>query len=156
MERLKSHKDFVAVLKQRKKVSSRNIVIHYRFDADNAGAQRYLGLAVSKQVGNAVLRNRVKRRFRVIAKQYELLLPEGCHIVMRAKPNTSIAHFSLLEEQVKDLFQLISKKYINPKNSNNVHKLADKIQTLSTVPIDSDVQVVIGENVDNEVKGLSI
>ena len=54
----------------------------------SADIMRRMGLAVSKAVGNAVTRNRVKRRFRVLARRYEDMLPMQCDIVVRAKTLT--------------------------------------------------------------------
>lgn len=70
----------------------------------DAAPQRRLGLAVSKAVGNAVTRNRVKRRLRVLARCYEEVLPEHCDIILRAKPSAARAQFSQLEPQVMRLF----------------------------------------------------
>ena len=75
MERLQSHRDFVAVLKRRRKVGGKDIIVHYLMrndhQPDDQTTYRRLGLAVSKSVGNAVTRNTVKRRFRVLAKAHE-------------------------------------------------------------------------------------
>ncbi len=114
MERLKSHKDFAAVLKKRSKVSTHDIVVHFAVISGNATneqvddlvssiGRKRLGLAVTKSVGDAVKRNTVKRRFRVLARQYESLLPQeySIDIVMRAKPHCYNAAFSDLDEQVR-------------------------------------------------------
>ncbi|MBW3082210.1 ribonuclease P protein component [Bifidobacterium phasiani] len=116
MLRLRSHRDFVAVLKGRRRVTSTDIVAHYlvRDDASDDSAAtvpaRRLGLAVSKAVGNAVTRNTVKRRFRVLACRYEDRLPAHCDIVLRAKPSASHAAFSSLDEQTSKLFDAIARK----------------------------------------------
>ncbi|WEV46718.1 ribonuclease P protein component [Bifidobacterium sp. ESL0690] len=151
MDRLKSHRDFVRVLKRRRKVTEKDIVVHFLvyddsccIDADGRHAaaaqaestgkameamakeatsgsvsadairqkmsERRLGLAVSKNVGNAVARNHVKRRFRVLARAYEDRLPEHCDIVMRAKPSAARADFSSLDTQVGELFAAVSRK----------------------------------------------
>ena len=75
---------------------------------NDLGNQRRLGLAVSKSVGNAVTRNSVKRRFRVLAKAHENLLPESCDVVMRAKPSAATADFSALDQQVNTLFSKVT------------------------------------------------
>ncbi|WP_427876003.1 ribonuclease P protein component [Gardnerella sp. 2492-Sm] len=145
MERLKSHRDFVAVLKKRRKVSSRDIVAHYVMRGDIAVSNalnedrsvklesatglvssnpaafsdtltqeqqkslaRRLGLAVSKSVGKAVVRNKVKRRLRVIAKEFELLLPQNCDVILRAKPTAAEVSFDSLRLQIEKLFKKIS------------------------------------------------
>ncbi|WEV74005.1 ribonuclease P protein component [Bifidobacterium sp. ESL0798] len=146
MDRLKSHRDFVRVLKRRRKVTEKDIVVHFlvyddsccgygnghntveahaqlagkameamkgsiALDAVRQGKSgRRLGLAVSKNVGNAVARNHVKRRFRVLAKAYEGSLPQHCDIVMRAKPSAARADFSSLDAQVSELFDAVNRK----------------------------------------------
>ncbi|MBW3081372.1 ribonuclease P protein component [Bifidobacterium saguinibicoloris] len=116
MERLKSHGDFVAVLKRRHKISRNDIVVHYLVRGDsvvhgNVTPQaRRVGLAVSKAVGNAVTRNTVKRRFRVLAARYEDRLPEGIDIVLRAKPSAASASFQSLDEQMASGFAKVSRK----------------------------------------------
>ena len=116
VERLKSHRDFVTVLKCRRKVSDKDIVVHYlvRDDSsvlgDAAIDGRRLGLAVSKAVGNAVTRKTMKRRFRVLARQYESRLPERCDIVLRAKPSAARADFRSLDGQMASLFDAVSRK----------------------------------------------
>lgn len=114
MERLTSHREFVAVLRHRRRVSDHDIVLHYTVQPQRAGHTvapvRRMGLAVSKSVGNAVTRNRVKRRFRVLARQYENLLPEDCDLVMRAKPSAARASFQSLDEQVAALFGAVTRK----------------------------------------------
>jgi ribonuclease P protein component len=116
VERLQSHRDFVTVLKRRRKVAAKDIVVHYlmrgdtAFQADNVASVRRLGLAVSKAVGNAVVRNGVKRRFRVLARMHEDALPPGCDIVMRAKPGAASASFRSLDAQVAKSFDDIRAK----------------------------------------------
>lgn len=109
MERLKSHRDFVGVLKRRYKVSGKDVVVHYVVRNDSESSRR-LGLAVSKSVGHAVTRNAVKRRFRVLSRQYEELLPECCDVVLRAKPSAAAASFASLESQVSSLFSAVARK----------------------------------------------
>ncbi|RBP99665.1 ribonuclease P protein component [Bifidobacterium xylocopae] len=123
MERLKSHQEFTAVLRRRRRVSSRDLVIHLLTGDEAAGnrrapgqgvhgsvAGRRMGLAVSKAVGNAVTRNRVKRRFRVLAANHEDSLPAVCDLVMRAKPGAARATYRSLDEQVSRLFADIMAK----------------------------------------------
>ncbi|OZG65241.1 ribonuclease P protein component [Bifidobacterium eulemuris] len=116
MERLKSHRDFVTVLKRRRKVSRNDIVVHFVVRDDSSSLrERRLGLAVSKSVGNAVARNAVKRRFRVLARQYEDELPERCDVVMRAKPSAATASFQSLDEQVRSSFGAIARKTVDAR-----------------------------------------
>jgi ribonuclease P protein component len=112
VERLQSHRDFVAVLKRRRKVGGKDIIVHYLMrndhQSDDRTTYRRLGLAVSKSVGNAVTRNTVKRRFRVLAKEESL--PPHCDIVVRAKPSAASASFSSLDEQFATGFAKVARK----------------------------------------------
>lgn len=187
MERLKNHSEFVDVVKQRNKVTSADVVAHFRVrtqddgspairradaaslhslhadgssaedslgedsgagssfassasgsfaegssavdssavgsSADASGTepcsrqepstrelQSRLGLAVSKAVGKAVTRNRVKRRFRQLARKHEHRLSQPCDIVLRAKPSASQASYASLDSQIGTLFDAIDRK----------------------------------------------
>ncbi|NMN01010.1 ribonuclease P [Bifidobacterium sp. DSM 109958] len=88
-----------------RKVGSRDIVAHYRIPSSADGEPcRRLGLAVSKAVGKAVVRNKVKRRFRQLAARYEDQLPDSCDVVLRAKPSAAHADYARLEEDVSRMF----------------------------------------------------
>lgn len=120
MERLRSHREFVAVLRGRRRVARDSIVVHYLVrDGAHAGdaaaeagtsVRRRVGLAVAKSVGNAVARNTVKRRFRVLARRYEDLLPADCDVVMRAMPGTVDVPFAELDAQVASAFRGVARK----------------------------------------------
>ncbi|MEY8462405.1 ribonuclease P protein component [Streptococcus merionis] len=59
--RIKREKDFSAIFKQGQNVANRKFVL-YRLDKEQAHFR--VGLSVSKKLGNAVVRNRVKRLMR--------------------------------------------------------------------------------------------
>ncbi len=56
-------------------------------------SDRVAGFAVSKAVGGAVVRNRVKRRLRAIIAAQLASVPEGTAIVVRALPPAATATF---------------------------------------------------------------
>jgi ribonuclease P protein component len=81
------------------------LLVREREDGDPA---MRLGITVSKKVGNAVVRNRMKRRFRAIARA---LLPEhgtaGADHVLIGRPSGIERDFASLEaEFVKALTRL--------------------------------------------------
>jgi ribonuclease P protein component len=49
------------------------------------------GFVVSRAVGNAVVRNRVRRRLRVLVREYLSSLPRGSLLVVRAHPQAATA-----------------------------------------------------------------
>lgn len=56
-----------------------------------------VGFVVSKAVGNAVIRNRVKRRMRAIVATHMSDLPAGALIVVRALPESATADYARLD-----------------------------------------------------------
>ena len=50
-----------------------------------------VGFVVSRAVGNAVVRNRVKRRLRHLAREHVSSLPGSCVLVVRALPASASA-----------------------------------------------------------------
>lgn len=72
--------------------------------------ERRVGLAVSNSVGHAVVRNRIKRRFRALARAHEDLLPEGCDVILRARRSAADADFASLDAQVASLFSRVAKR----------------------------------------------
>lgn len=61
-----------------------------------AGDAPSVGFVVSKAVGNAVVRNRVKRRLRALVADRMSTLPPGSLVVVRALPASSGVDFARL------------------------------------------------------------
>ena len=58
-----------------------------------------LGLSVSKKVGTAVKRNRVRRRLKEIFRASTVVLPNSLDLVISARPGTAEASFEELNEE---------------------------------------------------------
>ncbi len=63
--RVKSHEDFQKIIYNNKKVSSLGYVIYFK---KNEIENSRVGISTSKKLGNAVVRNRIKRQVRVMAR----------------------------------------------------------------------------------------
>lgn len=65
-------------------------------------AESMAGFAVSKAVGGAVIRNRVKRRLRAIMASLLPTLPAGTSVVVRALPRSASVDFERLRRDTAD------------------------------------------------------
>lgn len=83
--RMRERGDFTAAIRGGRRGRSGHVVIHL----ERGRRDTRIGFIVSKAVGTAVVRNRVKRRLRHICR--EVCLEEGSHLVVRALPATARA-----------------------------------------------------------------
>ncbi|MDB5691573.1 MAG: rnpA [Alphaproteobacteria bacterium] len=69
-----------------------------------------LGLTVSKKVGGAVVRNRMKRRFRALARE---LVPEsglcGADLVLIGRPGGIARDYDLLREELRKALSKVAR-----------------------------------------------
>ncbi|CAB4721932.1 MAG: ribonuclease P protein component [Actinobacteria bacterium] len=82
--RLTDADTFRAATRSGRRAGSRTVVTHLLVGG-SSGAPR-VGFVVSKAVGNAVVRNRVKRRLRHLTRERLGLLPGSAVLVVRALP----------------------------------------------------------------------
>jgi len=59
-----------------------------------------VGFVVSRAVGNAVVRNRVKRRLRHLAREHLASLPDSAVLVVRALPAAAAAPSKELDDDL--------------------------------------------------------
>lgn len=69
-----------------------------------------VGFVVSRAVGNAVVRNRVKRRLREIVRARWDEVPAGALVVVRALPAAARTSFDSLDEQVGTALRRVRQK----------------------------------------------
>jgi ribonuclease P protein component len=109
--RLKSADDFRSTMKMGRKVSSDNLVIYLK--RDEASPQSRFGFVVAKTVGNAVVRNSVKRRMRAIAREVIPKLNETGYrfaVVVRALPGSATTDWNKLQQELSDAISVATKK----------------------------------------------
>lgn len=70
------------------------------------GEPSRVGIIASRKVGNAVLRNRAKRRLREVARAlWPRIRPDGCQVVLIALPVVPTVDFEGLARDVAQLLQ---------------------------------------------------
>jgi ribonuclease P protein component len=85
-QRLSRSRDFDAVYRQGRSASTRYLTLHWFPREDEPDGEPRLGLAVPKTVGNAVVRNRVKRQLRAGWDELAERVPRGRDYVLVARP----------------------------------------------------------------------
>jgi ribonuclease P protein component len=85
--RLSRSRDFDTVYRRGRSVSTRFLVLYAFAREDEAEADDgRLGLAVPKSVGNAVVRNRIKRQLKEIWRSRLETVPPRCDYVLVVRP----------------------------------------------------------------------
>ena len=85
--RLSRSSDFQRVYRQGSSTASRFLVLHYFAQPAGGGGEPRLGLSVSKKLGGAVVRNRVKRLLREAFRECAERLPGDYDYVLIARPH---------------------------------------------------------------------
>jgi ribonuclease P protein component len=105
--RLSRSRDFDAVYRQGRSVSTRFLVLYW-FPREDGDADPRLGLAVPKGSGTAVARNRLKRQLREAWRGMLDDVPAGHDYVLIARPGLGDAvearGFDWLRERVAEVF----------------------------------------------------
>ena len=70
LQTLKHRKDFVLSNKLAKKIFSKNFIIQKYTNSDSIDLNLKFGFTATKKIGNAVIRNRAKRRMRALVSRF--------------------------------------------------------------------------------------
>ena len=99
-ERLLNRGDFVNL----NRLGKRYYTEHFKliFMENDLGITR-LGITVSKKIGNAVTRNKVKRLIREYFRLHKALFPEGCDVVVSARKNAGDLDFWKITRELGDV-----------------------------------------------------
>ena len=99
---LKQNGDFRRVYARGKSAVSPRVVLYCR---KNRLPNNRTGFTVSKKLGNAVTRNRIRRRLREIARLSAGSLKQGYDLVFVARTRAVDAEYRMLEADVKSCFE---------------------------------------------------
>ena len=105
IERLLNSKDFVNLNRSGKRLHGVYFALIF---AENGLCISRLGITVSRKIGNAVTRNRVKRIIREFYRLNKGLFPQGYDIVFTARRGAGNLHSRRIKEELGAL--LLDKK----------------------------------------------
>ena len=108
--RLKKPREFTFLYNRGKKKVGRFLVVYFR---KRSQEDNRIGFTVSKKVGNAVIRNHIKRQLREIVRLHPLVSGTGMDIVIIARRSAVNASY---QELCADLESLLP-KYADEKET---------------------------------------
>lgn len=99
--RLRSNAEFQRVFGEGRSVANRYMAVYF---LAHEGSSR-IGITVSRRLGGAVARNRIRRRIREAVRRVASVVPPGWDLVIVARRGAIAASFAELERGVALLFQ---------------------------------------------------
>lgn len=99
---LKKNQDFKWVYAKGRSHANRILVLYY---LPNGKDHNYLGISVSKKVGNSVERNRVKRRIRECYRLNEDRIRTGYHMIIIARVRAKNSDYQSIQSAMIHLLK---------------------------------------------------
>ena len=104
---VKENKDFNMIINNKKSVKNKNFIIYYK---ENINTKNYrFGISVGKKIGNAVIRNKYKRKLRNIIDNNKKLYAKKLDYIIIVRKNCLDLSF----EEIEKSFILLIKKIRN-------------------------------------------
>ncbi|MCA9669941.1 MAG: ribonuclease P protein component [Myxococcales bacterium] len=120
--RLRKRREFLAVQNRGRKHHAKHLLVFTRaLDAEGdtrdatpsdvtaTAVARRVGFTVSSKVGNAVVRNRVKRRLRDVWRRHCGVMPSGLDYVLVAKRTAAEATYDALVQDFRDVARRVKR-----------------------------------------------
>jgi ribonuclease P protein component len=107
--KLLRHSDFQRVYKSGKRHFSGWMTVFYQPRTDASPSGPRIGITVSKAIGGAVQRNRIKRRMRETIRLHLAHLTAGVDVVFNPKKQVLDGDFTQVEQEVKRALEVIQK-----------------------------------------------
>ena len=109
---LQKDRDFRKVYRQRNSMANRLLIIYIR---ENQEVYNRVGFTVSKKVGKATVRNRVKRRMKESYRKNHPSIKTGYDLVFIARDTTANSTMAEIESAMRHLLR--KKKMIKKKEA---------------------------------------
>lgn len=102
--RLRKNNQFQVVFRKGKSKANRQFVVYYVSQPHHKTFR--FGLSVSKRVGNAVVRNRIKRRVREVMREFEPRLDAQKDYVIIARKPTADMSYKEMKKSLQHVLKL--------------------------------------------------
>lgn len=112
-EIIKSSKDFTRIIKNRNGAISRAFIIN--IEKNEEGKTLY-GITFVHKIGNAVLRNKLKRRIKMIITNNKKMYQKGLNYIIIIRQEAKLMSYQKLEQDLNKLFIKIKEKSNEEKN----------------------------------------
>jgi len=96
--RLRKNEHFQAVFQRGTSAANKQFVLYSARQEGQAAFRA--GISVSKKIGNAVIRNRVKRLIREAVARLEYAIPKGVDLVIIARPGVESMSLENIEQSL--------------------------------------------------------
>ena len=103
---IKKNMEFSDIIKNGTKFSNDIISVYVRKN----NAHNRFGISISKKIGNAVVRNKYKRRIKDIIDKYKFMY-DGLDMIFVSRLRLSDKNYSYIKESLDKLLDLIGEKY---------------------------------------------
>lgn len=108
IDTLKKNRDFQKIYTRGSSVAGKALILYIRKDKER---EKRFGFSVSKKIGNAVTRNRIKRLLKEACRKNISLFPEGYDYVFIARKEILKEDFHSISVKILELlFKLLRKK----------------------------------------------
>jgi len=97
--RILTKKQFQKIFREGRRYSRPSLVVYARRRPEEEDSWSRLGLAVSRKVGKAVVRNRTKRRLRDLFRRHQWEIKPPCDLVVIARPGAAFLETADLESE---------------------------------------------------------
>ena len=101
-QRLRSKRDFKRIYARGRSFVSPLLVLYV---LPVRGDERLVGFSISKKLGGAVIRNRIKRRLREVCRARMVELKPGFQAILVGRSRLKQAEFTEMEATVESLFR---------------------------------------------------
>lgn len=101
--RLRKNMEFKKVYKSGKNYWNRNLIVYVR---RNGTDKTRIGISITKKVGDAVVRNKLKRRIREVSRVYLPNLRKGYDLIFIPKKNAVDLSFAELESAIMHIYRI--------------------------------------------------